>query len=208
MLSVPPSTPTPPSRYVDLEEAIPRDPASGALDFKDFDFATGSRALPLVKLIDDFKVRRGLAGHGGGAEACAGPCERGGNTAQHARAGPCIAIELLWPAGLSFTRSAFERVANSLYLACVQAPRGTPAAAPAGVLCSHATCLPWQAAWDYLGSDGTTITLHTNAEAPRYRVVRGDMAAAGTVWAGGGPGLEGGAGHAEFVAHLGLWLGN
>lgn len=77
--------------YVDLEEAIPRDPASGALDFKDFDFATGSRALPLVKLIDDFK-----------------------------------------------------------------------------------------AAWDYLGSDGTTITLHTNAEAPRYRVVRGDMAAAGS----------------------------
>lgn len=35
-----------------------------------------------------------------------------------------------------------------------------------------------QAAWDYLGSDGTTITLHTNADAPRYRVVRGDMAAA------------------------------
>lgn len=26
---------------------------------------------------------------------------------------------------------------------------------------------PWQAAWDYLGNDGTTITLHTNYNAPR-----------------------------------------
>lgn len=41
--------------------------------------------------------------------------------------------------------------------------------------------LPWlQAQWDYLGSDGTSITLHTNFDAPRYRVVRGDMAAAGS----------------------------
>lgn len=34
-----------------------------------------------------------------------------------------------------------------------------------------------QASWDYLGSDGTAITLHTNHSAPRYRVVRGDLAA-------------------------------
>lgn len=41
------------------------------------------------------------------------------------------------------------------------------------------------AAWDYQGSDGTAITLHTNLDAPRYRVVRGDMgAAAGTFAAG------------------------
>jgi prolyl oligopeptidase len=36
-----------------------------------------------------------------------------------------------------------------------------------------------QAQWDYLGSEGGAITLHTNLGAPRYRVVRGDMRAAG-----------------------------
>lgn len=41
-------------------EALPRDAASGALALHDHDFHTGSRKLPLVKLIDDFSV--GCAG--------------------------------------------------------------------------------------------------------------------------------------------------
>jgi hypothetical protein len=44
-----------PGRYVDLE-GVPRDPASGALQFQSFDFHSGKQGLPLVKLIDDFKV--------------------------------------------------------------------------------------------------------------------------------------------------------
>jgi hypothetical protein len=40
---------------VDLE-GVPRDPATGALQFQSFDFLSGKQALPLVKLIDDFKV--------------------------------------------------------------------------------------------------------------------------------------------------------
>lgn len=36
-----------------------------------------------------------------------------------------------------------------------------------------------------MGSDGTSITLHTNAGAPRYRLVRGDMAAAAAGEPGG-----------------------
>lgn len=43
------------SRYVDLE-SMPRS-ASGALDFRPHDFHAGKEPLPVVKLIDDFKVR-------------------------------------------------------------------------------------------------------------------------------------------------------
>lgn len=41
--------------YVDLE-GIPRDAASGALQFGQYDFHAGAQPLPIVKLIDDFQV--------------------------------------------------------------------------------------------------------------------------------------------------------
>lgn len=41
--------------YVPLE-AIPKDPATGALDFSECDFHKGSKPLPLVKLVDDFSA--------------------------------------------------------------------------------------------------------------------------------------------------------
>lgn len=47
-------------------EALPRDGASGALSLRDLDFHSGSRKLPLVKLIDDFSVGRGGGGRWGG----------------------------------------------------------------------------------------------------------------------------------------------
>lgn len=62
MLRLLPLLPPPPRRYVDLE-ALPRD-VSGALSLRDLDFHSGSRTLPLAKLIDDFSVGRGGAGRG------------------------------------------------------------------------------------------------------------------------------------------------
>ena len=44
----------------------------------------------------------------------------------------------------------------------------------------------FEAQWEYLGSEGTLVTLQTNLDAPRYRVVRGDMAAAATAAGAGG----------------------
>lgn len=42
--------------YVDLA-AIPTTPHTGALDFGACDFHKGAQPLPLVKLVDDFRVR-------------------------------------------------------------------------------------------------------------------------------------------------------
>jgi len=43
-------------------EALPRHAASGALALADLDFHSGTRKLPLVKLIDDFSVGWGVFG--------------------------------------------------------------------------------------------------------------------------------------------------
>jgi prolyl oligopeptidase len=41
--------------YVDLQ-VIPTSAGTGALDFAPFDFHKGAKKLPLVKLVDDFRV--------------------------------------------------------------------------------------------------------------------------------------------------------
>lgn len=138
-----------------------------------------------MKLIDDFKVRPPWVG-------------------------PGLYGRRAWP-GL---------VARSRHYNCVSYWhwRQVGRADGAQVACSkpsrHAGCsMAWrhaapplhaalQASWDYLGSDGTAITLHTNADAPRYRVVRGDMSTAGTPRAVERAGAQAAQGRAALVGAL------
>lgn len=50
--------------YVDLDP-IPQNPASGALDFSSYDFHSGDKQLPLVKLVDDFEAQYSYLGSEG-----------------------------------------------------------------------------------------------------------------------------------------------
>ena len=62
--------------FVDLA-AIPANPATGALDFGAYDFHKGPNKLPLVKLVDDFRVGGRGRGPGRGGRGAQGSRERG-----------------------------------------------------------------------------------------------------------------------------------
>jgi hypothetical protein len=128
-------------RYVDLQ-GIPRS-AAGTLDFSSFDFHAGRLPLPVVKLIDDFKARKGRRPRGGAL------------------------VQLPWQPRKSLHLDAADFCIASQRVRRVRVHSLMPPQPPL------------QASWDYVGSDGTAITLQTNLGAPRYRVVRGDISAAG-----------------------------
>jgi hypothetical protein len=144
----------------------------GAPDFAAYDFFSGTDALPLTKLIDNFEVGPLGAWEGGGRDCIAA---RACLAWQRGAAAACLGPGLHPPTPLPALHLAARtqcRTSQAAKAAALASPR------PALLCC----CSAWpsspspcrrppnpQAQFNCVANEGSTFYLMTNLDAPRYR---------------------------------------